>query len=192
MPTNINQITVDTTVNDREQKLQILKEKMRKKQEEFNQNNTNSFMTQNFIQNPNSITPIKPSFNDESYTNKQSFNQIIETPKEIQQFQNQLIKKTIKRKYTVGKSKTHSKVGVIIKDRNTRKQIIHAQKELKKKPMNDVKKYLRDHGMIKIGTNAPNDVIRKIYESSVLTGEITNNNNDILLHNFIKESDESM
>ena len=58
--------------------------------------------------------------------------------------------------------------------------------------MNDVKKYLRDHGMIKIGTNAPNDVIRKIYESSVLTGEITNNNNDILLHNFIKESDESM
>ena len=40
-----------------------------------------------------------------------------------------LIKKTIKRKVTVGKSKKDSKVAVIIKDRDTRKQIIGAQED---------------------------------------------------------------
>jgi uncharacterized membrane-anchored protein len=78
---------------------------------------------------------------------------------------------------------------VLIKDRDTRKRILHAQKELKKKPLNDVKKYLREHGLIKVGSNSPNDVIRKMYESSMLTGDIMNNNKDILLHNFTKTND---
>ena len=53
-----------------------------------------------------------------------------------------------------------------------------------------VKKYLRNHNLIKIGSNAPNDIIRKLYESAILAGEITNNNEDILLYNFIKDDKE--
>ena len=34
----------------------------------------------------------------------------------------------------------------------------------------------RPDSLIKIGSNAPNDVVRKIYESAMLAGEITNNN----------------
>ena len=41
-----------------------------------------------------------------------------------------------------------------------------------------------------MGSNAPNDVIRKIYETSMLAGEITNTNIDTLLHNFVKEDKE--
>ena len=66
-----------------------------------------------------------------------------------------------------------------------------AQKELKQHSINDIKKYLRNHNLIKIGSNAPNDILRKIYESSILTGEITNNNKDILLHNFMKDETET-
>lgn len=98
--------------------------------------------------------------------------------------------KTTKRKYTLGKSKTRNSVAVLIKDRGTRKQILNAQKDLKKKSMNEVKAYLRDHNLIKAGSNAPNDITRKMYEYAMLAGEIKNSNAETLLHNFSKEDKE--
>jgi hypothetical protein len=102
----------------------------------------------------------------------------------------QILKRTIRKKYTLGKTKNNRSVGVLIKDRNTRKQVLMAQRELKKKSINDIKTYLKDHNLIKVGSNAPNDVIRKMYEASMLAGEITNSNSDILLHNLLKDDKE--
>jgi hypothetical protein len=98
-----------------------------------------------------------------------------------------LLKKTIHKKYTLGKSKIKKTVAVLLKDKNTRKNVINAQKDLRDKSVSDVKTYLRKHNLIKIGSNAPNDVIRKIYESAMLAGEITNNNKETMIHNFIKD-----
>jgi hypothetical protein len=100
------------------------------------------------------------------------------------------IKKTIKRTYTLGKSKIHKRVGVLIKDKNTRKRVLNAQRDIKRHGINDIKQYLRTHGLIKTGSSAPNDIVRKIYESAMLSGEVTNQDKDILLQNFLKEKDE--
>lgn len=97
-------------------------------------------------------------------------------------------KRITKRTYTVGRNRgTNGPIGVLIKDAGTRKKIMSAHKELKNTQINDLKKYLRDHNLIKAGSSAPNDVLRKTYECAMMTGEIMNTNEETLLHNFINE-----
>jgi hypothetical protein len=101
-----------------------------------------------------------------------------------------LLKRTIRRKYTLGKSKLKKSVSILLKDRETRKNVLIAHRALKTVPLSDIHVYLKKQNLIKIGSAAPADVVRQIYESALLAGEITNVNKDILLHNFIKgESD---
>lgn len=110
-----------------------------------------------------------------------------EERKSIPLKQKNTVKRTIKKKYNLGKSSSTRKVGILIKDKTKRKQVIDAQRELKKESMSDVKKYLRSHGLIKAGSHAPTHVIRQMYESSMLSGDIMNLNKETLLHNCINE-----
>ena len=97
-------------------------------------------------------------------------------------------KKTIKRKYKLGKQLSKNKVSVLIKNKKTRKKIQHEEKLLKRIHIMDIKNQLVKMGLLKHGSTAPNDVIRKMYENAILSGEINNVNKDVLIHNYMESS----
>ena len=96
-------------------------------------------------------------------------------------------KKYTKRTYTLGKAKDTNNVGVLIKSNNDRRVVQEEIDKLKNVSLKEVKDYLRKHCLIKVGSNAPNDVLRKIYEDSILSGEINNKTKGTLLHNYMNE-----
>ena len=90
-------------------------------------------------------------------------------------------------KYKLGKKKDAKHIGLLIKNRDTQKKIRQEVAQLKQQPIQDVKNFLREKNLIKLGSQAPNDVLRKLYEDSVLAGEITNTNNNNLVHNYLND-----
>jgi len=99
------------------------------------------------------------------------------------------IKRTTTNKYTVGRKIGGRKVSVLIKNLKTRRKIQEAKKELKKTPTTDIKKYLKSHGLLKVGSVAPNNVLREMYESAMMSGDIHNTNGQVALHNFKADDD---
>jgi hypothetical protein len=99
-------------------------------------------------------------------------------------------KKIFKRTYKVGRSKTEPKIGVLVSNKTIRTRISTEAQLLKQTPIHDVRKFLIKKGLIKVGTNAPNDVLRKMYETvSLVCGEIQNHNPENLLYNYIHDKE---
>jgi hypothetical protein len=98
-------------------------------------------------------------------------------------------KKTIRRTYRVGKSKTIPKIGVLISNKTIRNTISTKKQHLKQIPIEEIRKTLISKGFIKVGSIAPNDVLRHMYESmALICGEVQNHNPDNLVYNFFNAS----
>lgn len=181
----------------RVERLEQIKNKLKKIEDQETTNKKQALENFKIIEkqltNPiigNQISQL-PDLNVEEENNKSIEEILIEQDEKKEgEKKKKFLKKTVKRKFTLGKSDKLRRVSILIKDRQTRKNIINTQKELKKTNITDVKKYLRQHGIIKVGSTCPPDILRKTFESAVLTGEVTNTNKDILLHNFISSEKE--
>ena len=103
--------------------------------------------------------------------------------------ENQMLRKvkTYKRRLKLGKK--GGVVSVLVKNNKTRKKIKNEHSTLKAKPIEDIKRYLRRHNLIKIGSTAPEEILRAMFETSYLSGDIYNKNSDILLHNFMLDDE---
>ena len=93
------------------------------------------------------------------------------------------IRKTHKKRFRIGKH--DDVVGVLLKNKQTQRHIQTQHLALKQKTIGEIRKYLYEHHLLKVGSNAPPDVLRRMYEDSILTGEVKNTNNHVLLHNFM-------
>jgi hypothetical protein len=94
-------------------------------------------------------------------------------------------RKTLRRTFKIGKSQNTSRVSVLISNRTIRNNISNKSQSLKLTPIAEVKKYLVKNGFIKVGSIAPNDVLRKMYETAMLAcGEIHNYNPENLVYNY--------
>jgi len=98
-----------------------------------------------------------------------------------------LIKRTKRKKYKLGKSKHNKTISVLVKGNTLRKKVIQEKIALHNKDIQDVKNYLKKHGLLKSGSSCPEDVLRKMYESAILSGYVKNKNKDVLLHNFLND-----
>ena len=89
-------------------------------------------------------------------------------------------------KYKLGKH-ANGKVSVLIKNNQTRRRVQTEQAQLKLKSILDIKNHLRSKNLLKAGSEAPNDVLRHIYEQSILAGQIENKSKDTLIHNYFND-----
>ena len=86
-------------------------------------------------------------------------------------------------KYKLGK--IDHKVGVLIKNHSTRKLVQRELAILKQKKLSEIKSYLRENNLLKAGSDAPPDVLRQLYEQSILSGEVKNISAENEIHNFL-------
>jgi hypothetical protein len=166
-----NESNLDSTHSDRQTKLKELQNKHNKNASTLSQDNKKSKQDKDESENENNESSIDETKNKHN----------LRKTKIRRRFQ-----KTITKKFKLGKQQGNI-VGVLIKNNDTRKNIQKEHGLLKSKQLGEVKKYLVEKNLIKIGSTAPPGVIRNIYEASMLSGEVENIGKGIGLHNFLED-----
>ena len=99
----------------------------------------------------------------------------------------------ITKKYKLGKyvNKNGPVIGVLIKNRQTQYNIEKKRNEMKHIPLHTIKARLHKKNLLKVGSIAPPDVLRELYETAVFAGDIEYENEGTLLHNFLTSTESS-
>lgn len=98
-------------------------------------------------------------------------------------------KRIIRRTHRVGRSKKQPIVSVLLPNKTIRSKVATHSKTMKTLPMSHIKNTLVKRGMIKVGSDAPENVLREIYENMCLIGgPVMNYNPDTLYYNMIHQT----
>lgn len=135
------------------------------------------------ISNKNDLNHIK-NFVHTTYKNKNSQLKDVSKSKAIKYVTKQI--KT--RRFKCGRNKKTRKVGVVLKSGKTRSKVLAEKQNIKARPYAQMKNELYKKGFLKIGTNAPRGLVTEIYENCILSGDVLNKNKDVLIHNYMNDS----
>ena len=138
----------------------------------------------NSVASPITTEPPKPTFIS-SYKQTQNLLKPTDTCKKPKKH-----RKIVRRNYTIGRSKHKPILSVLVSNRTLRNKAATQQKLLQQTSIEDIKKHLVKRGFIKVGCIAPNDVLRQMYECTMMMcGDVKNHNPDYLLHNFLNQQE---
>ena len=112
-------------------------------------------------------------------------------PNEMNPLSDTLEPRIEKHPIKVGKSKKNKTVQIWIACNKTRKQKSEDHDTIRKTSLTTVKNYLKNNRLIKVGSTAPTNLLRQIYENAKCYGDVINENKQNLLYNFEKESKEN-
>jgi hypothetical protein len=142
----------------------------------------------NPIKTPNQIVEDNINKNMQKISGMKQTMEKLQLIKNKNQLKRLKQKKTIRRTYKIGKSTLLPKISVLVSNKTIRNNISTKSQLLKQVPIPDIKKYLIKRGLLKVGSTAPNDILRKMYETSILLcGEVQNHNPDYLLYNYLHD-----
>jgi hypothetical protein len=131
----------------------------------------------------------KPTFKQLSQKNKQTTPEELPAVKKVSgKSAKRRITKTLK--YNLGKQKNGKHISVYIKNEATRNLINAERKTLKNTSFQDIKTYLRQKNLLKIGSEITPDLAHHLYENAILAGDVTNQSNEHLRHNFFSKDME--
>ena len=98
----------------------------------------------------------------------------------------------VTKKYKLGKyvNRNGPVIGVLIKNRQTQHSIEKKRRELRHIPLRTITARLHKKNLLKVGSAAPPDILRELYENAVFAGDIENDGDGILLHNFLSTNEQ--
>lgn len=100
-------------------------------------------------------------------------------------------KKTIRRKLYTGK--INDRVSILIPNKTIRNRFHNSTQKLHQTSIQEIRKFLLKRGFIKVGSSAPTEILRKMYEDlHMLGGEVQNMNGENIVYNFKAKGGEEL
>ena len=127
------------------------------------------------------LESLKENFMDKNKKNKKNKNEKFKVKN-----------KKIMKRFILGKNAKTRKVSVLINNKKTRRLINKDCNFLKKKKLKQIKSVLVNNALIKVGTQAPEKLLREMYINRYLAGDVSNsggkNAEEILMHNWNRDT----